>query len=470
MKVSSQKIFINYSIDDNESIGNKPGWVESFSYVLKMITSQILKITLDVTLREDLKGDQINSEALHDFKAVINIYSPAFLNDPYANSVKESLTKNTTDSPVQFSVIKNPVVSNGISSYHYEFYSIENSAEGESWDSELENDHSKDYWLKVVDLSYDLAKVLKKEEIKYLKTVYLAECNPEKKLVRDAIKRDLNRHGYKVLPEKALPTNKEDIKTEVFKDLKEASLSIHVLSDKYGDKTILKNMSLVDYQNKLAAEYCRSNKTGLKRIIWLPPDHKYTDLEQNEYLEQLRKNKEELEAAELIQTPVELLKSLILSTLDSKSNNVKKGSKQSGKTPDPVEDGGVYIVHDANDKDSVTDLINWFKKKEIKIHLPDFELENYKMMLDHKEKLVKADSVIIFCKNGNLQWSKTKIKDTIKAPGFGRVKPFEFKCLYIASKHNMILESQVEDSDFLILKNVNDFSDSIMTALLSNVK
>ncbi len=466
MRESYPQVFINYALSDNESVNNQPGWVESFSYVLKLMTAQILRDNIQISLRQDFKEDEIDDKLLKEVKAFINVFSGSFNEDKRAQKIWESYASEKGSGADNFTVLKSSPVEEMTSSNYYEFYTNGDQANGQSWNPDLETEHSKDYWLKIVDLSYDIAKTIKREKIVKSKSVFLAETIPEQKFVRDAIKRDLQRHGYSILPEAPLPLKKEAMKKQILSDLDKSEMSIHILGDKYGDKKVLKDLSMVDFQNKVAADYCQKNSDKLNRIIWLSPDYKHTDLEQNEYLEQLRKNKVELSSAELIQTPVELLKSIILKNLESNIVNSEKKNNSNSKEVETISEGGVYVVHDHVDKEAVTPLLNWLKKNNFKVHTPDFELQHYKLMSDHKQKLIKADSILVYCNHGNIQWSKTKIKDIIKAPGYGRGRAFQFKCLYLASEKNLDLKTHIEESDFTIIENTDKFSPSKMSPLV----
>jgi hypothetical protein len=52
---------------------------------------------------------------------------------------------------------------------------------------------------------------------------------------RNIIKRELQRHGYIVLPKNTLPTNVKDVEREAKRDLEECSLSIHLIGSAYGE-------------------------------------------------------------------------------------------------------------------------------------------------------------------------------------------------------------------------------------------
>jgi hypothetical protein len=467
MKENYTQVLVNYSAKDNQANNNKPGWIESFSYVLGMMISQISKEKTELNLIQEVKVAELD-EALKSSKAIINVYSDNFDADKKANTCLEKINSSKEYAEKAFYVYKTHHETNDSSLKSYDFY-IDSDEGSISWDPEFDSEFSRDYWLKIVDLAYDIVNIYVKEKAFSSKTVFIAESIPEQNGIRDAIKRDLRQHGYKILPDKRLSKEKASLEKELLKYAKEADLSIHIMGEKYGSKSQLKDISISDFQNKVISKYCEKNPDNLKRIIWISPDHRNTDLEQAEYLEHLRKNKEELSSAELIQTPIELLKSIALAYLhDHSSNGQSKNQKH--KKVEMIEEGGVYLIHDISDKTSVKSIVEWFGKNNIKVLTPDFELRHDQLMIDHKQKLIKSDGVMIYCNHGNQQWSKTKIKDLIKAPGLGRNKPFQFKCLYLASEPNLKLKDQVENSDFIIIENTDRFSSSMMSPLLSKAK
>ena len=76
-------------------------------------------------------------------------------------------------------------------------------------------------------------------------SVYLAEVGADLVSERDAIKRELIRNGYKVLPEKNMPGDLEVIMKLVKRDLSSCNLSIHLIGSDYG-KIQGSNVSIID--------------------------------------------------------------------------------------------------------------------------------------------------------------------------------------------------------------------------------
>mgnify|MGYP000958941700 CR=1 FL=1 len=62
------------------------------------------------------------------------------------------------------------------------------------------------------------------------KTIYLAETSNDQLKNRDAIKRELQRHGYKVVPSTILPKETNQLKEVIVQELDNCSLSISKIS------------------------------------------------------------------------------------------------------------------------------------------------------------------------------------------------------------------------------------------------
>ena len=71
------------------------------------------------------------------------------------------------------------------------------------------------------------------------------------------------------------PNRLEELEREVRKELEECSLSIHLIGSAYGEIPEGSERSVVDVQNKLAAEHAvikRSRKEDFSRLIWIAPN------------------------------------------------------------------------------------------------------------------------------------------------------------------------------------------------------
>lgn len=285
------------------------------------------------------------------------------------------------------------------------------------------------YWLKVVDLAYVIYKsTISETDQKVIKNtskiVFVAETSKDQIKFRDIIVRELQSHGYKILPDNPLPYNKIDFEQQVLGYLKESNLAIHILGEQYGELIEGGKMSRVEVQNRLASEVYKVNKT-LERLIWVSPQLENFEGNQNIYLEQLKKDINELEGAELVQTPLEIFKTIIRNKL---SINQKQLQKQEAEIKG--EGKSIYVINGQEDKEKVTEIENWIEKNGYHLIKSDFDGKRGELVENHRKKLALCDGVIIFYAHSNPQWIKMKLQDLIKAPGFGRKSPMLGKAIY----------------------------------------
>ncbi len=172
----------------------------------------------------------------------------------------------------------------------------------------------------MVDLAYDVIHVLEstkgkgildgKPQIEKDKTVYLASTGVDMVIQRDIIKRELLRHGYRVLPEHSLPKEVKLLELMVREDLAKCRLSIHLVGEDYGYKPKGSDLSIVDIQNRMAGDHTLEviekneksrDKELFSRLIWLSPDLKNVSERQKIFVEDLKSDAASLDEAEVLQ-------------------------------------------------------------------------------------------------------------------------------------------------------------------------
>src|SRR5262249_15587552 len=139
--------------------------------------------------------------------------------------------------------------------------------------------------------------------------VYLAETSFDLREEREAIKRDLVRNGYDVLPDEPLPLFATDFEAFVSEQLSRCILSVHLIGHRYGVVPDGASRSLVALQEELAAR--RSEAGGLPRLIWMAPGLEVEDGRQRELVKYLQTSPGVHAHAELLQIPLEDLKTAI---------------------------------------------------------------------------------------------------------------------------------------------------------------
>lgn len=294
------------------------------------------------------------------------------------------------------------------------------------------NEEEKLFWFNLLDLSFEIQKELKniqtdKEILDVSKTIYLAETTEDQKINRDMIKRELIRHGYKIFPDKVLSQNKDSLEKEIESYLSLSVLSVHILGGYYGETVSGSAVSLVDMQNKVAADFYQKTRNAFSskeeirfsRVIWLPPDVQLNDEQQRIYIHKLKFDQKALKGADVLEIPVELLKNLIIKQCGKNVNmsdtppNIKKAKQN------------IYILYDRLFPKNVQQIIDYLENKAyevIQIIEKDSKIE---MMNLHRQNLVRADAILIIYNNKNPMWLQSKVLDVLKAPGYGKKTPFK---------------------------------------------
>jgi hypothetical protein len=327
----------------------------------------------------------------------------------------------------------------------YDMYQLDpDSGEIREYTDYFSSDAERQYWMKMVDLAcdiFDTLLVLKdsgKKEIRNLfkrKTIYLAETGHDLSVQRNIIKRELQRHGYMVLPNQTLPGSAVELERIVRKDLEESSLSIHLIGSSYGEIPTGSERSVVDLQNKLAAEksvQAKESKQEFTRLIWISPSLGNASERQKSFIENIKRDVEAQEGAEILQTPLEDFKNIMREELVESEDR---------KSMDDHDGRSVYLMHDRVDVQDVKPIKEVLEKSGFRVLVPEFEGELLELRKKHIENLKAFDAAIIYKGKVNEQWVRMKALDLLKAPGFGRKKPIIGKAILTAPGSSMNIEN-----------------------------
>lgn len=291
-------------------------------------------------------------------------------------------------------------------------------------------------WSVLVDLAYDISgSVMNMMDIKLGKqkghrgpTIYLAETNPGQKENRDALRRELIQFGYHVVPYKPLSGDVTKIEKSINDLLNEASFAIHIVGNEYGDPLPGSKYSLVELQLRLSsiAGDSSARKDSFQRIIWFPPDLNPSDVKQQLFIEKLIRQEETMKVAEIVQTPLELLKSIVRRRISKKDEAFEKMSEV--PLPDPPF---VYLLHEKKYEKEIEPVLSWFRKQNVNLISTGMVASVENIVRLHRYYLANCTGVLIHYSGDNAPWISSKLKDLLKAPGFGRIGPFKAMALMI---------------------------------------
>jgi hypothetical protein len=434
-------VLIVFAEKDNDANKNELGWVSQFKKFLELMLNQVLGEKSKIMLKAEY--DSMTSPKLDNVGVLVTILSKEFVESGQCLDHVESFFKAIQSGPKSrnrvFKVFKSPL---GLQDQPprlrdllgYDMYQLDpDSGEIREYTDYFSTEAERQYWMKMVDLAYDIYDTLidlkeesTKAEVKNIykrKTIYLAETGHDLSVQRNIIKRELQRHGYVVLPNQTLPGTVNELERVVRRDLEQSNLSIHLVGSAYGEIPEGTERSVVDVQNKLAAEKSlkvKETKEEFVRLIWISPNLTNASERQKGFIENIKRDVEAQEGAEILQTPLEDFKNIMREEL------VEVAERRT------VEEGGgrsVYLMHDRIDDIEVKPIKEAIEKSGFKVLLPEFEGELLELRKKHIENLRNFDAAIIYKGKVNEQWVRMKALDLLKAPGFGRKKPIIGKAI-----------------------------------------
>ncbi|UXP32003.1 hypothetical protein N6H18_16790 [Reichenbachiella agarivorans] len=459
MKFEHDILLAYHTLDDQPISGDGKGWVTNFYKFLSTLVEQVsgVKPKIKMVNESDSHLDLYSNSAL-----LISIFSKNFLNNPilingvnlFASTAKESGSLQLGGLSRLLKVIKFPIdIDEYLPDYSdilsYDFYQIDPlTGEPQEFRRFFGNEAERSYWMKMVDMAYDIHQIQRKleevstqksipKEIDKEKTIYLANSGVDMIIQRDIVKRELIRHGYRVLPDQSLPKEIHSLESVVKKDLESCCLSIHLIGEDYGYAPRGSELSVVDIQNKIASKHTfelnEKNKKGItsdkfSRLIWLSPDLKNISERQKIFIEDLKSDAAALDEAEVLQIPLQELKSIIREELVTGGRFKSKENKHDHSLPD--EGNIIYLICDQLDLESSKPISEYLKQKGYNVVTSLFEGQLMDLRYLHQENLRRCDASLIYFGKSSEDWIRTKLQDLLKAPGFGRIKPMKASAIF----------------------------------------
>ena len=459
---NDNSIALIFSEKDNQSLNGKAGWVDNFCKYINILFRQVSrsKKVPEVKLISDINFD---ARQLDEFGIVITIFTQNLtengeiilaLNN-HCEKLKDQDKLIVDGLSCFYKVLKKPSnVDHQLKTLEevltYDFYLLNNLTGKYQECVVFSKDNKKNcYWVKLADLVYDIRHVLdvyaqmsnRKEPKKPRnKTVYLASTGADMIVYRDTIKRELKRHGYRVLPIYSLPKeNIDSLQNKVSQDLEQSRLSIHLVGADYGHIPKHSKQSIMELEHNLTKEHTlktiRNNKQvenkdkqSFNSLIWIAPYLKNISERQQIFIEELKSNASLLSETEVLEVPLEEFSMLVRKKLEdtdiSKNNNTIKKSDYHTKS--------IYLIVDKNDtSNNILEIKQTIENNGFEVLLPSYEGDLTNLRHNHQNNLIKSDAAIIYYGYSTEDWIKTKLQDLLKSPGFGRAKPFVSKAVYL---------------------------------------
>jgi hypothetical protein len=468
-------IFISYAhIDDESLIADKKGWISEFHRALEIRLAQLLGYKPIIWRDPALQGNHIfDKEIVDQFSKVaimVSILTPRYVKSDWCvkevTEFREVCQQNAgfvvNNKARVFKVIKTPVNQelhpDGIKNIlGYEFYGTDPNTGRVKEFSPIFSHTEKGYWEKLDDLANDISAFLEelkayslpggssvaktaapaasvaqpqKTSNKHVKNIFLSESSNDTRELRDSLKRELQDHGYNILPYGQLSLVAQELKTNVTDFMKESQLAIHLVGNSYGIVPEGTEKSIVEIQNEIGAT--ESVVDNLSRLIWLPENIDPTDDRQKTFVKKLSAgSRDVLAGADMVKGSIEDFKSVVHDKLKSMEEEVQAPAETKQVQAESTNKM-LYLICDILDLEAIVPLEDFLFSNGIEVVLPIFEGDETLIREDHIENLKNCSGVIIFYGNGSEIWLRTKMRDFQKINGYGRAQPISFKGVYLA--------------------------------------
>jgi hypothetical protein len=459
-------IFISYAPVSGSESNATAEWTLKFCDYLSVLINRLYDKKPVIMLHDDLRVRQsMLGESFHQIisgtAVIVMIISPEYLRSSTylreLDDIYKTVYRDKDESGNKhriFKVLMYPVVPEEQPAClkeepSYNFFDINRyNKKAIAYDLSSKSGPDNKFWSKLVDLAYDIADTLvdlsgdKKEMLpgKDRPGVFLAETSFDQADNRDMLRRELQHFGFRVLPLMPIPDDSEHAKSIIENSLQQSVMAVHLLGAWYGDFIKNSKYSFIDFQIKTVKEYlsARTNQPSPNQLIYIPNDIKPTDQRQALYLKRLKRD-EAQHRTEIIETPFEVFKTILNLRLNELINPTIIPAAEKNK---------LYVIYEKENKERIDHFLDQIRTKGYDILESHGENGDFPLTR-HINNLLIADAVLIYKGECPMDWLNSKIRDLVKAPGYGKSKPF--RAIEIISKQ------KTADKSLLFLNNVPVF-------------
>jgi class 3 adenylate cyclase len=464
--VRDSDVFLNYAaIDDQPLVEGNPGWVSELHRNLQVRVEQLSGEKINIArLSEESITPAIEAEMrghLPQLKAMISVISPPFINsevcrrdvEGFWNVAGESGGRWVENKSRLLKVLKTAVSAEEMPAalgdifsplFGFEFFEKDpETGRIREFDEAFGPALKQRFFERVYDLAYDVSQVLRL--LKQLDSqplaqrnggngfvrhrVYLATTTSDVQDERDRIRRELLERGHQVLPDGPLPMLATDIEKTVEECLADCTIAVHLLGRHYGATPEDSAESVPALQVRLSSQQAQSQK--LQRLIWMPSLVGGIDTRQQEFLGRVQEDATLQRHAEILEGDLNLLKKDLIRCLAPPEE--KKVETQSPATARAT--GGaakLYLICDPKDETEVEALEDYLFDQGLEVCLPAFDGDDADAATLHQENLISCDAVLVYYGAVPKAWVDIKLRELLKAAGYGRETPITVQGVYIA--------------------------------------
>lgn len=472
-ELEGSDIFLAYaSVDDQPVISGRQGWISQFHRDLRVRIEQLSGEPVRIWPQGNPLGSaeprarQEVVRHLPDAKTLLSVLSPPFARSEgcraqvaaFSRTAETKGDLEVESRPRIFKVVKTPVDARDLPPDVAPILARLRSFEFFEWDPESGRLREFDetfgevarqrYHERVYDVAHEISRVLKTLKVREApggvaapegkatsgdrtggKRIFLAATTADLGPQRDQLQRELAELGHEVVPGGPLPVVAAELEAAVRGCLAECDLAIHLVGDRYGLVPEDTELSVVAFQNRLAAE--ESGTRGLPRFVWMPRGLTPRDARQKAFVDELVRDPEAHRGAEVISDTLENFKVLLRARWHRAARaHEERRAEGSGRPP------RVYLICDPRDEKAIEPLEDLFYERGIEVSLPGFEASEAEVQEIHIGNLRDCDAAVIFYGAGGSHWVDFNIRDLQKAAGYRESVPIALQAVYVAPPLN----------------------------------
>jgi hypothetical protein len=483
--------FISYAhLDNVELIEGRKGWVANLHRALEVRVGQLLGKPPQIWRDPKLQGNDLFAETLierlRNVAALVSVVSPRYVRSEWARRELSEFSKaaeaqggiTCCDKARIFKVLKTPVPLD----LHpaelkpllgYEFFKVDpDTGRVYELDEIFGPEAQRDFWLRLDDLAHDICCVLEMFDAAQgpdqpatqgrKDPVFLAETTSDLKEQREAIKRDLQQHGYTVLPASPLPTVASEVIETVRADMMRCRMSIHLIGKSFSLVPEGGVESIQELQNEVAME--RGEEGDFSRILWIPPGLQLEDDRQRKLVERLRMDPRMQSGADLLETFLEDLTTVIHDRLERLPTPALSAPVVAGQKISQL-----YLIYDQRDAALVAPWADFLFEQKFEVMHPVFEGDEAEIREYHEENLRVCDAALIFYGAGNECWLRRKLRELQKSAGYGRTKPQPAVGISLITPQTPEKE-RFRTHEALVIPQFSGFSPDSLQSFISQIK
>jgi hypothetical protein len=456
-------VLLNYAaIDDVPVQEGRSGWVSELHRNLQVRVEQFsgekVKIARAPRAETEPVAENEMLEYLPAIKAMVSVVSPPFVHSKVCCREVENfwrIAERTGGRWVEdrsrlLKVLKTsvapeemPPVLADIFSPLMGFEFFERSAEGgriREFDESFGPALKQRFFERVYGLAYDVSRILKNLRLVAAHPgapaakatggtrhrIFLATTTSDVQDERDRIRRELLERGHQVLPEGPLPMLANEVATAVQECLSNCSIAVHLLGQHYGMTPEDSAESVPALQLRLSAQHAQQH--NLQRLIWMPGTGACVDRRQSQFLSRVQEDSSLQHRAEIIEGNLNLLKQDLIRCLAPPEEKPKSAAAAKAGHATPK----LYLLCDAGDETNVEPLEDYLFNQGLEVCLPAFDGDDAAAAALHHENLLTCDAVLVYYGAAPRAWVEIKLRELLKAAGYGRETPLSVQGVYIA--------------------------------------